>query len=106
MREYPMTFDEFTTKFATEQQCCDYLYQLRWPDGYICPKCQHKKSWKIGDTLYECSNCGHQASVIAGTIFQDTRKPLKAWFTAMWWVTTQKNGASAKGLQPGFRPNS
>ena len=99
MCEYPMTFNEFTTKFATEQQCRDYLYQLRWPEGYKCPKCQNEKSWKIDENLYECSNCGHQASVIAGTIFQDTRKPLKAWFTAIWWVTTQKNGASAKGLQ-------
>ena len=99
MCEYPMTFDEFTTKFATEQQCRDYLYQLRWPEGYKYPKCQNEKSWKIDENLYECSNCGHQASVIAGTIFQDTRKPLKAWFTAIWWVTTQKNGASAKGLQ-------
>ena len=43
--------------------------------------------------------CGHQASVIAGTIFQDTRKPLKTWFTAIWWVTTQKYGASAAGLR-------
>jgi len=99
MREYPMTFEEFTTKFATEQQCRDYLYKLRWPRGFMCPKCQNEKSWQIGDSLYECSSCGHQASVIAGTIFQDTRKPLKTWFTAMWWVTTQKNGASAKGLQ-------
>lgn len=99
MCEYPMTFNEFTTKFATEQQCRDYLYQLRWPEGYKYPKCQNEKSWKIDENLYECSNCGHQASVIAGTIFQDTRKPLKAWFTAIWWVTTQKNGASAKGLQ-------
>jgi transposase-like protein len=37
--------------------------------------------------------------VIAGTIFQDTRTPLAVWFRAMWWVTTQKNGASALGLQ-------
>jgi transposase-like protein len=37
--------------------------------------------------------------VIAGTIFQDTRKPLRTWFTAIWWVTTQKNGASAMGLR-------
>jgi ribosomal protein L37AE/L43A/transposase-like protein len=94
-----MTFDEFTSRFTSEQECRDYLYQLRWPDGYICPKCQNQKSWKIGSYLYECTKCGHQASVIAGTIFQDTRKPLRTWFTAIWWVTTQKNGASAQGLQ-------
>ena len=49
--------------------------------------------------LLECGECGRQTSVIAGTIFQDTRKPLSAWFRAMYWVTTQKNGASALGLQ-------
>ena len=94
-----MTFEEFTSRFSTEEQCRDYLYRLRWPNGYECPKCLHNKSWKVGNNLFECSKCGHQASVIAGTIFQDTRKPLKTWFTAIWWVTTQKNGASAKGLQ-------
>jgi hypothetical protein len=46
-----------------------------------------------------CSACQYQASVTAGTIFQDTRKPLTLWFRVMWWVTTQKNGASALGLQ-------
>ena len=100
MIEYPMTFKEFTNRFSTEKQCRDYLYQLRWPDGFICPKCnQQVKSWPIGEMLFKCSSCKHQTSVIAGTIFQDTRKPLSDWFTAIWWVTTQKNGASAVGLQ-------
>ena len=49
--------------------------------------------------LLRCRACRHQTSVIAGTIFQDTRTPLRLWFQAMWWVTTQKNGASALGLQ-------
>ena len=94
-----MTFEEFITKFATEEQCRDFLYQLRFPNDFICPKCKNTKAWSIGKTLFECSQCGHQTSVIAGTIFQDTRTPLKTWFTAIWWVTTQKNGASAMGLQ-------
>jgi len=94
-----MTFDEFTTKFATEEQCRAYLYRLRWPDGFACPKCGNGKAFKIGESLYQCSKCRRQTSVIAGTIFQDTRKPLKVWFTAIWWVTTQKTGASAMGLQ-------
>ena len=94
-----MTFDEFTTQFASEEQCRKYLYQLRFRDGYICPKCGHGKAWSKGDMLFECAKCGRQTSVIAGTVFQGTRKPLKLWFTAIWWVTTQKNGASAMGLQ-------
>ena len=49
--------------------------------------------------LRVCSACQYQASVTAGTIFQDTRKPLTLWFRVMWWITTQKNGASALELQ-------
>jgi ribosomal protein L37AE/L43A len=75
MVEYPMTFDEFEKRFATEQDCRKYLYELRFPKGYNCPKCGNEKRWEIGETLYECSKCGHQASIISGTIFQDTRKP-------------------------------
>ena len=49
--------------------------------------------------LWQCAGCGRQTSVTAGTIFQDTRTPLRLWFQAMWWMTTQRNGASALGLQ-------
>ena len=49
--------------------------------------------------LFQCSRCNSQTSVTAGTVFQDTRKPLANWFRAMWFVTSQKNGASALGLQ-------
>jgi len=95
-----MTFNEFTSRFSTEEQCRAYLKELRWPSGFVCPKCkQTVKAWPIGELLYKCSACSNKTSVIAGTIFQDTRKPLKDWFTAIWWVTTQKNGASAMGLQ-------
>lgn len=94
-----MTFEEFTSRFSTEEQCREYLIELKWPRGFRCPKCGSEKAWSVGDVLYECRECGHQASVIAGTIFQDTRKPLKTWFTAIWWVTTQKYGASAAGLR-------
>ena len=65
----------------------------------MCPKCRTKDFADIKDKLYRCKKCNHQTSVIAGTIFQDTRTPLKSWFTAIWWVTTQKYGASAEGLQ-------
>src|SRR2546425_11608606 len=50
-------------------------------------------------TLFRCCACRRQTSATAGTIFQDTRKPLVTWFRAMWYVTSQKNGASALGLQ-------
>ena len=49
--------------------------------------------------LWMCGSCGHQTSVTAGTLFQDTRTSLVTWFRAVWWVVSQKNGASALGLQ-------
>lgn len=99
MKEYPMTFREFIKRFPDEQHCRDYLYELRFSDGFVCPKCNHDKHWKIGELLFECAKCGHQTSVIAGTIFQDTRKPLMDWFIGIWWLSTMKTGASALGLQ-------
>ena len=51
------------------------------------------------NVLSQCAACGYQTSVTAGTIFQHTRTPLPVWFRALCWVTTQKNEASALGLQ-------
>jgi transposase-like protein len=90
---------EFDRQFSTEEACREYLVHLRWPEGFLCPRCGHKDAWKIGKLLYECAGCNYQLSVIAGTIFQQTHKPLMMWFKMMWYVTTQKNGASALGLQ-------
>ena len=76
-----------------------YLVSLRWPDGFRCPACGWTKATLVRDTLFQCCGCRRQTSATAGTIFQDTRKPLVMWFRAMWYVTSQKNGASALGLQ-------
>lgn len=99
MEDYPRTLAEFEQRFSTEASCRDYLYRLRWPDGFRCPRCGHMKFWPVGVVLFQCAACDYKASVTAGTIFQDTRKPLTLWFRAIWWVTTQKTGASAVGLQ-------
>jgi transposase-like protein len=99
MEDYPRDLTEFEARFATESACRDYLFRLRWPDGFRCPRCGAAKAWLLRSVLLECAACRYQTSVTAGTIFQDTRKPLILWFRAMWWVTSQKNGASALGLQ-------
>ena len=97
--DYPRTLTEFEARLGTEQGCRDYLLGLRWPDGFVCPRCAGRSAWTTKRNLLVCDSCGHQASLTAGTIFQDTRKPLTLWFRAMWWVTTQKSGASALSLQ-------
>lgn len=101
MEDYPRTLAEFEARFATEEACRAYLVQLRWPGGFRCPACGQGKAWQVRGrpTLFHCAGCGRQTSVTAGTIFQDTRTPLPTWFRAMWWVSSQKTGASAMGLQ-------
>lgn len=99
LEDYPRTLVELEARFTAEEACREYLAQLRWPQGYACPVCAGTKAWSTGRGLRMCAACGHQVSVTAGTIFQDTRTPLTLWFRAIWWVVSQKNGASALGLQ-------
>ena len=99
VESYPRNINELEERFSQEDACRAYLFQLRWPDGFRCPRCGGTRSWPVRTVLLQCRNCGYQTSVTAGTIFQDTRKPLAMWFRVMWWVTSQKNGASALGLQ-------
>ena len=99
MEDYPRSALEFQDRFSTEQDCRDYLAALRWPDGFICPHCNHKESWSTNRALYVCGACRTQTSVTAGTIFHRTRKPLRAWFHAMWYITSQKYGTNAIGMQ-------
>jgi transposase-like protein len=98
--DYPRTLDEFEQRFSSQAACEAYLCQLRWPNGFRCPSCEGERAWPTGRSgLLECANCHRQTSVTAGTIFEGTRKPLRMWFRAMWWVTNQKPGISAVGLQ-------
>lgn len=99
MENYPRNIIEFEKRFNSEQSCREYLVQLRWPNGYICPNCSYNKSWETNRGLYHCQKCNYESSITAGTILQDTRKPLQMWFKALWYVTNQKHGISALGLQ-------
>jgi transposase-like protein len=97
--DFPKTAMEFDERFATEEACRAYLIRLRWPDGFRCPTCGHTVGWVMERNLMLCARCRHQTSITAGTIMHKTRKPLRMWFKAMWWIATQKTGGSAKGLQ-------
>ena len=99
MEDYPKTILELERRFATEDACREYLYQLRWPNGFVCPRCEDSSAWPASRGRLVCQSCRHQTSVTAGTIFENTRKPLMLWFRAIWFVTSQKNGASAANLQ-------
>jgi transposase-like protein len=97
---YPRTYQEFRDWFGDDRACEEYLAGLRWPRGFECPACGCGTAWRIKQRrLRMCAECGLKTSVTAGTIFDRTRSPLSSWFAAVWFVTSQKNGVSAQGLQ-------
>lgn len=104
MEDYPGSLAEFEERFVTEAACLEYLTRLRWPDGFVCPRCGANVAWRTSRGLWCCQRCGVQTSVTAGTIFHRTRKPLRLWFRTMWHITTQKYGANALGLRRVVEP--
>lgn len=97
--DYPRDILELERSFPDEESCRDYLFQLRWPEGFTCPKCNNSDFWKASRGRIMCNVCRHQTTITAGTIFEGTRKPLTLWFRAIWYVTCDKQGVSAKSLQ-------
>jgi transposase-like protein len=98
--DYPRTFEEMDEWFRTEAGCRDYIRRLRWPDGFVCGCCGViGEPWVMARGGFRCKACHGNTSLTAGTVFQGTRKPLRTWFLAMWFTTSQKNGVSALGLQ-------
>lgn len=97
--DYPRTLQEFDEWFSCEEKCINFLQQLRWPDGFCCPACKECKAWSMSRNVFWCVGCGRQTSLTAGTLFEGTRKPLRLWFQAMWYITSQKFGGNALGLQ-------
>lgn len=99
--DYPGTFQEFDAWFSNDDVCLEYIAKLRWPSGFCCPNClEHaEKPSLMGRGLFLCRKCKRQTSITAGTLFHKAHKPLRTWFLAIWFVTSQKHGTSALGLQ-------
>ena len=94
-----ITFKEFRTKFATEDDCRKYLFENRFPKGFECPKCGGRE-YHILKTrkLCQCKKCRHQTSANAGTVMHHTHVPLITCFWAIYLCAKDKRGISAKGL--------
>jgi transposase-like protein len=99
-QDYPRTWSEFMDRFASEEACQRYLEGLRWPRGFVCSSCGSiGEPYRASRARLMCRHCRHQASVTAGTLFDKTRTPLRTWLAAGWYLTNQKQGVSALGLQ-------
>jgi transposase-like protein/ribosomal protein L37AE/L43A len=87
---------EWQKRYGTERACVNELTKVRWPDGFQCPECGSQKAYYIENRqLHQCSQCRHQVSATAGTLFHSTKLPLVKWFWAIYLVATDKGGISA-----------
>ena len=97
---FPKDLPAFQRQFATETACQEYLAACRWPDGFICPRCQHPQGYRLTESRrWQCAACRYQVSLTAGTILHNTKTPLTVWFWAAYLTVTDKRGLSALLLQ-------
>jgi transposase-like protein len=100
-----MTIAQFEATFPNEDACKAYLVARRWPNGVVCPRCGNPKVFPVGSMAFkwQCYQCapgaGYRFSHIAGTIFENTNKPLREWFRVTHLMLTSKKGISALQIQ-------
>jgi transposase-like protein len=93
---------EFFDLYGSQEQCEEFVRGHRWPQGFICPRCQGKSHCEFrrqGRLYFQCSGCRHQCSLISGTVFESTKLKLPKWFLAMQLITQAKNNVSALELK-------
>ena len=95
-KRYPL--GTFMKEFSNEAKCREYLANLRWPGGFVCPKCGCHHACLLSNGRYQCAECRHQNSVTAGTVLHRTHMPLTQWFLAFYFVSQDKRGISATAL--------
>lgn len=99
MFEEMLSYEEFQKRFSSEKECMDYLYQAKWPLGFLCSKCSHSHAYVIttrNHPLYECAHCHHQTSLTVDTILEGTRTDLRKWFITFYLVSTPKSISASK----------
>src|SRR3954454_10289571 len=98
--DLPEDMPSFLAQFGTDEQCRKYLFKARWPDGLRCVACGHDDAYALRTKIvYECVACRKQHSLLAGTIFEQTKTGLAKWFLAIYLVTSSKGGIAATELQ-------
>jgi predicted RNA-binding Zn-ribbon protein involved in translation (DUF1610 family) len=95
------SLSEFQTSFPDETSCAAFLFQRRWPQGFVCPACGGGRAalLKSRAHTHECLQCGRQTSITAGTAMHRSKLPLTVWFWAAHLMATHSNGMSAVQLE-------
>lgn len=101
MAQKPLTLFKFLKQFPDDEACLQHLFEVRFGQGFDCPRCERSAKWyRIqAERAYSCGYCGHHLHPTVGTPFHRTRTPLQSWFYAIFMFTTTRNGVAAKELQ-------
>ena len=95
-----MSLPAFLAQYGTEAQCREALIEQRWPNGFCCPQCGQTGHCQLSHRdVFQCNRCKRQVSPTSGTIFAETKLPLRTWFLAIYLLTQNKNGISALSLR-------
>jgi transposase-like protein len=95
-----MTLAALRERFKTEDDCKAFIRDSRWPDGVKCPRCGNDKVAALSKRPFhwQCRACdknGYRFSVTTGTVFENTKYPLRTWFEVGYLVCQSKKGVSA-----------
>jgi len=99
------SLSEFQTSFPDERSCAAFLFERRWPQGFVCPACGGGRAGLLKGRAHthECLGCGRQTSITAGTAMHRSKLPLTVWFWAAHLMATHSNGMSAVQLEAQLR---
>src|SRR3954469_22879298 len=98
--DLPEDMPAFLARFGSDEQCREYLFKARWPNGFRCAAGGHDDAYALRTKIvYECVACRKQHSLLAGTLFEQTKTGLAKWFLAIYLVTSSKGGIAATELQ-------
>ena len=86
-----LSLADFLADYGTDAQCERALFAMRRPDGLECP-CGSRSFCRPKRRAFQCNRCKRQVSLLAGTIFQSTKLPLRIWFLAIYLLSHAKNG--------------
>jgi len=96
----PKDLLEFQEMYATEAQCLEALKTARWPEGFVCPRCDGSRgSWLSGFNRMKCLDCGRQTSPTSGTLFHACKLPLKTLFHLIYLIVGEKDGMNNCALK-------
>lgn len=100
--KYPTNILDFQKMFPDENACLTYLEEMRWPDGFVCPKCSIAgPPFRVPKRtrVLKCRTCHYETSITAGTIMHRSKTNIHIWFWAAHLISTQTPGISALELQ-------